>query len=143
MNGRNLLRAEMATISPGLRPSSESPRARHKTPSTNWQPVFRRSPEIVAGELWRMIDRRLKQWQMWGSEQLPISTLLEERKETQGNILESNLPSHYYLQGEQREISIQRFRGAIVVAPLVQYLPSCCLSYLVIIFRAPISNAGP
>lgn len=64
----NLLKAEMATMSPARRPSSSSPRAKHSTSSTNCCPVFCRSPEIVTTALRRAIARRLRHWQMWPSE---------------------------------------------------------------------------
>lgn len=57
----------MATTSPLLTPSSDSPRARLKTPSTNCPPVFRWFPDIVSGASRRRLEIRLKHWQMWPS----------------------------------------------------------------------------
>lgn len=63
----HLLRAAMATTSPLRTPSSDSPRARLKTPETNCWPVFARFPEIVTGMSRRRLEIRLKHWQMWPS----------------------------------------------------------------------------
>lgn len=57
----------MATTSPLPTPSSDSPRASIKTPSTSCPPVFRWFPEIVTGASRRRLEIRLKHWQMWPS----------------------------------------------------------------------------
>lgn len=61
----NLLKAQIATMSPLLRPSSSNPRAKLNTSSTNCWPVFCRSPAIVTMEFRRTVDNRVRHWQMW------------------------------------------------------------------------------
>ena len=58
----------MATMSPVATPSWRSPRARHNTSSANCLPVFCRLPVIVTTSSLRRVERRVRHWQMWGSE---------------------------------------------------------------------------
>ena len=58
----------MATTSPVATPSWRSPRARHNTSSANCLPVFCRLPVIVTTSSLRRVERRVRHWQMWGSE---------------------------------------------------------------------------
>lgn len=69
---QNLLKAAIEMTSPEQRPSWSRPWARPMTLSTNSLPVFRLLPVTVTTELRRKVDRRLRHWQMWASEDLPI-----------------------------------------------------------------------
>ena len=55
-------------MSPVATPSWRRPRARHNTSSANCLPVFCRLPEIVTTSSLRRVERRVRHWQMWGSE---------------------------------------------------------------------------
>lgn len=109
---KNLLKAEIATTSPFRRPSWSRPRARLRTLSTNCWPVFWRAPLMVTRVLHFWVAKRLKHWQIWACDKIPISTENSLSAEIEWSVFESWLINKENVESAAYLIKLEKVNGS-------------------------------